>query len=245
MTVRLGMIIPSSNTVVEEETTALLAGTPRVSVHYSRFKLTDVAVADPAAAYYDSGLMVQAGRLLADCRCSVVTWNGSSGGVVGFARERRFVAELEAASATPVTTAALSVLDAFRVLGVRRFGLVTLNPASMNERIASHFSEEGFECVSSMHRSDIPDNFAMAEVSPDVLAQSATQCARAKPDALTIFGTNTRGARIAAQLERELGLPVIDSVAAGLWGAMRRAGLDTRGLAHYGRLFELGRHGPD
>jgi maleate isomerase len=137
------------------------------------------------------------------------------------------------------------VLDAFRVLGVRRFGLVTLNPASMNERIASHFSEEGFECVSSMHRSDIPDNFAMAEVSPDVLAQSATQCARAKPDALTIFGTNTRGARIAAQLERELGLPVIDSVAAGLWGAMRRAGLDTRGLAHYGRLFELGRHGPD
>jgi maleate isomerase len=233
------MIVPSSNTVVEQETSALLAGMEGISVHYSRFKLTDVTVADPAAAYYDSGLMLQAGRLLADCRCSVITWSGSSGGVVGFARERRFVAELEAASGTPVTTAALSVLDAFRSLGVRRFGLVTLNPPAMNQRIAGHFSEEGFECVASTHRADIADNFAMAEVSPEVLAQSVRECARARPDALTIFGTNTRGARIAARLERELGLPVIDSVAAGLWGAMRRAGLDTRSLEGHGRLFSL------
>lgn len=239
MAMRLGMIIPSSNTVVERETGALLAGMDEPSVHYSRFKLTDVSVADPVAAYYDSGLMLQAGRLLADCRCAVITWNGSSGGVAGFARERRFVSDLEAASATPVTTAALSVLDAFRALGVRRFGLVTLNPPALNERIAGHFAEEGFECVSSTHRSDIPDNFAMAEVGPEALAQAARQCAEAGPDALTIFGTNTRGARLAAALERELGLPVIDSVAAGLWGAMRRAGLATRGLERHGRLFSL------
>lgn len=237
--IRLGMLIPSSNTVVEQETCTLLAGLEGVSAHFSRFKLTKVSVADPAAAYYDSGLMLEAAKLLADSRCAVITWNGSSGGVVGFERDRRFVAELEAATATPATTAALSVLDAFRALGVRGFGLVTLNPAEMNARITRHFAAEGFECVASTHRADIEDNFAMAEVSEEALAQAAVECARARPDALTIFGTNTRGARIAPRLEREFGLPVVDSVAAGVWGALRRAGVDTRALGDRGRLFGL------
>ncbi len=196
-------------------------------------------MADPAAAYYDSGLMLEAGKLLADSRCAVITWNGSSGGVVGFARDRKFITELEAATGTPATTAALSVLDALRAFGVRRFGLVTLNPPEMNERVVAHFAAEGFECVASTDRSDIDDNFAMADVPPEALAQAAVVCARARPEAITVFGTNSRGAPIAAQLERELGIPVVDSVAAGVWGALRRAGVDTRRLAGRGRLFEL------
>ena len=236
---RLGMIIPSSNTVVEQETGALIAGLDGVSLHFSRFKLTRVSVADAAAAYYDSGLMLEAGRLLADCRCTVITWNGSSGGVVGFGRDRRFVAELEAATAIPATTAALSVVDAFRALGVRRFGLVTLNPPEMNRRIAAHFAAEGFECVASTHRTDIEDNFAMAEAPAQELAAAAAQCVRERPDAITVFGTNTRGAGIARRLELELRIPVIDSVAAGLWGALRRAAADMRKLAPRGRLFAL------
>ncbi len=237
--VRLGMIVPSSNTVVEQETCALLTGLPGVSAHFSRFKLTKVSVADPAAAYYDSGLMLEAGKLLADSRCSVITWNGSSGGLVGFERDRRFIAELEAATATPATTAALSVIDAFRAFGVRRYGLVTLNPPEMNERIAANFAAEGFECVASTHRTDLAENFAMAEVPPAALAEAAVECAKAKPDAITVFGTNTRGAPVVAQLERELGIPIVDSVAAGVWGALRRAGVDTRELRTRGRLFEL------
>ena len=237
--VRLGMIIPSSNTVVEQEICASLAGLDVASAHFARFKLTQISVADPAAAYYDSGVMLEAGKLLADSRCAVITWNGSAGGLVGFERDRRFVAELEAATATPATTAALSVLDAFRSLGVRRFGLVTLNPPDMNERVSAHFAAEGFECVGSTHRADLVDNFAMADVPSEALAQAARECARARPQAITVFGTNTRGAPIAAALERELGIPVVDSVLAGLWGALRRAGVDTRALSARGRLFEL------
>ena len=45
--------------------------------------------------------------------------------------------------------------------------------------------------------------------------------------------------RVVAQLERELGIPVVDSVVAGAWGALRRAGVDTRPLAEHGRIFQL------
>ncbi len=237
---RLGMIIPSSNTVVEQETCALLAGLSGVSAHFSRFKLTKkVSATDAAAAYYDSGLMLEAASLLADCRCTVITWSGTSGGIVGFERDRRCIAELEAATGTPATTAALSVIDAFHAFGVRRVGLVTLNPPDTNRQIAAHFAAEGFECVATSDRTDLADNFAMAEVPPEALAQAAFECARARPEAITVFGTNVRGAPVVAQLERELGIPVVDSVAAGAWGALRRAGIDTRRLAEHGRIFEL------
>ena len=72
-----------------------------------------------------------------------------------------------------------------------------------------------------------------------VSAQAALECARARPQAITVFGTNTRGAPVVAALERELGIPVVDSVMAGLWGALHRAGIDTRALRDCGRLFEL------
>ncbi len=37
--------------------------------------------------------------------------------------------------------------------------------------------------------------------------------------------TNFRGAPVVPELERELGIPVIDSVVVGLWGALRIVGV--------------------
>lgn len=240
MRVRLGMIVPSSNTVVEQETCALLAGFPGVSAHFSRFKLTaKVSTADAAAAYYGSRPMLEAASLLADCRCTVITWNASAGGIVGFDRDRRCIAELEAATGTPATTAALSVIDALRAFGARRIGLVTLNPPDVNRQVAANFAAEGFDCIATTHRSDLADNFAMSEVSPEALAQAVRECAQAQPEAIAVFGTNIRGAPVAVQLEREFCIPVVDSVTAAAWGALRRAGVDPRRLAACGRIFQL------
>ena len=40
----LGMLTPSSNTVLEPVTTAMLAGLPEVTAHFSRFKVTEIAL---------------------------------------------------------------------------------------------------------------------------------------------------------------------------------------------------------
>jgi maleate isomerase len=234
---RLGMILPSSNTVVEPTCIAMLAARTDVTVHFARFKLTAVTVEDPAKAYYDSGVMLEAAALLADARCDVITWNGSAGGVVGFDRDRWLVAEIERRTGAAATTSSLSILDAFRARGVQRFAMVTLNPPAMNATIERHFSLEGFECVSSTHRADIPDNFAMAAIAPQEIATTALRCAEARPEALIVYGTNTRGAPAVAQLEAALGVPVFDSVSAGVWGAMQRAGLQRHDLAAWGSLF--------
>jgi maleate isomerase len=236
---RLGMIIPSSNTVVEEVCCAMLAGVPAVSTHFARFKLTRVSVADPAAEYYDSGLLLEAGKLLADARCDVITWNGSAGGLVGFDLDRKLCRDIQAETGIPATTSSLSLIDAFRETGVRRFAMVTLNPPAMNETIVRNFRAEGYECIATTHRSDLADNFAMAEVDAAEIGRMIADCAVAKPDAITVFGTNTRGASVADRSERELGIPVYDTVALGIWGAMRRAGADTTAVRGWGGLFQL------
>lgn len=231
------MILPSSNTVVEPTCIAMLGGLIDVTVHFVRFKLTAVTVDDPARAYYDSGAILHAALLLADAHCDVITWNGSAGGVVGFDRDRELVAEIEQRTGIAATTSSLSILEAFGLLQVKRFAMVTLNPAAMNAVIKRHFAAEGYDCVFDTHREDLADNFAMAAVMPEVIEATALGCARARPDALIVYGTNTRGAPVVVSLEQALEVPVLDSVSAGVWGALRAVGFDTARLRRWGSLF--------
>jgi maleate isomerase len=54
-----------------------------------------------------------------------------------------------------------------------------------------------------------------------------------------VVSTNLRGPRPAAKVEAELGLPVFDTVATALWGAMRRAGADPAAVRGWGGLFAI------
>jgi maleate isomerase len=208
---------------------------PDVSVHFSRFALTAVQVENPAAAYYDSGALLGAAKLLADARCDVICWNGSAGGLVGFERDRQLCREIRHATGIAATTSSLALLEQFNTTGVRRFAMITLNPPEMNRTIIGNFAREGFECVASTHRTDIPDNFSMAQVPPDEIAAAAIGCVQSsglpKPDALIIYGTNTCGAPAAQDLSRQLKLPVYDSVAWGVLDAMRLCGI---GISRFG-----------
>ena len=49
----LGMLTPSSNTVLEPVTTAMISGLPEVTAHFSRFKVTEIALSGPALAQFD------------------------------------------------------------------------------------------------------------------------------------------------------------------------------------------------
>ncbi len=59
-------------------------------------------------------------------------------------------------------------------------------------------------------------------------------------DAVVILCTNLNGAHIAATLERELDVLILDSVAVTLWQSLRIAGADGGHLAGCGRTREAG-----
>ena len=87
--IRLGMLTPSSNTVLEPISSAMLAELPEVSVHFGRFKVTEIALSQEALQQFDDTEILRAADLLAHAKVDVIAWNGTSASWLGFDRDER------------------------------------------------------------------------------------------------------------------------------------------------------------
>ncbi len=129
----------------------------------------------------------------------------------------------------------LALNEILRATGVTRFGLVSPYRDDVQQRIVANYARSGFECVAERHLG-LQDNFSFSEVSADQLRAMAREVARDKPQAITIFCTNLRGAPLVEELEQELGIPVYDSIATVVWKSLKLTGVDTRRVQGWGRL---------
>jgi maleate isomerase len=236
----LGMLTPSSNTVLEPVTAAMLAGLPDVTAHFARFRVTEISMRDQALGQFDLEPILAACDLLADARVASIAWNGTSASWLGLDRDRALCAAIEARTGIGATTSVLALAEVFRLAGVTRYGLVTPYLDEIQERILPNLAREGFDCVAERHLRD-RGNFSFSEYSEEAIAALVRDVARARPQAVVVLCTNMRGAPVVEALERELGILVLDSVATALWGSLRRAGVDARRVRGWGRLFgEIG-----
>lgn len=80
-------------------------------------------------------------------------------------------------------------------------------------------------------------NYSFAEVDEDTVRKMVRELAAEKPQAITTFCTNLRAAHLVEALEAETGIPVYDTIATVVWKSLRLAGVDTRALQGWGRLF--------
>ncbi len=233
------MLTPSSNTVLEPLTGAMLAGVPGVSVHFSRFRVTEISLSDAALGQFDDSALVEAASLLADARVDVIAWNGTSAGWLGFPADERLCARITERTGIPATTSVLALDEVLRETGVETFGLVTPYLGAVQERIIASFRRAGFVCAAERHL-DEQVNFAFSEVGPERIAEMVRAVAAARPQAITTFCTNLAAAGLVASLEQELGIPIYDTVSTAVWKSLRLAGANPRQVKGWGRLFETG-----
>lgn len=236
--VLLGMLTPSSNTVLEPVCAEMLRDLPEASAHFARFRVTSIALDDRSLGQFEPEPMLEAASLLADARVRSICWNGTSASWLGLDTDRRLCASIEERTGIPATSSVLALAEIFRRTGVRRFGLVTPYTGDVQARIVANFAREGADCVAD-RRLDISDNFSFSRVSADVLARMVREVAAARPEAITILCTNLCGAPLVEALERETGIPVHDSAAAAVWASLRLAGADPGRVAGWGRLFRV------
>jgi maleate isomerase len=236
---RLGVLTPSSNTVVEPTTMRLVAPLQReLTVHFSRFGVTRID-ADPGSdEQFSPESMGAAASLLADARVDAILWSGTSGAWLGLATDEAFVKAVGKATGIEATTATLGLLEAFRALGIRRYALVVPYVAAIAEAIVRNLDELGYACTDRTTEG-ASTNWAFAAIEPRVIADRVRHVAGSRPDAIVIHCTNLRGAEIADELERELGVPVLDSVVVGLWAALRQLAISLP-TAGFGRLGTIG-----
>ena len=81
---RLGVLVPSSNTVVELETAKLLPEDGSVTMHVSRLRVVSIASDDGSLAQFAADKVVAAAELLADAEVETILWNGTAASWLGF-----------------------------------------------------------------------------------------------------------------------------------------------------------------
>ena len=236
MGIRLGMITPSLNTVLEPVTYRLLRGLPDVSAHFSRVSVTRISLDDSSGGQFAAQPMIDAARLLMDAKVDSICWNGTSGGWLGVDKDAALCAAISDAVGVPVTSATQAVTSLFREAGVTRFGLVTPYRGDVQQEIIAKYAAAGFECVVEAHLGR-DDGFAYAAIEDGTWSELIRQVAGAKPQAITTMCTNISGAPLAAPLERETGIPLIDSISASLWAALKLAGADPARVQGWGKMF--------
>lgn len=234
--VRLGVLTPSSNTALEPLTSAIAASIPGVSVHFSRFKVTEISLQAQALGQFDDSKILAAAELLADAKVDVIGWSGTSSGWLGFDADRRLCERIHERTGIRATTAVLALNELLALHRVTRLALVTPYTADVQQRIIDNYRTLGIEVVAERHL-DICVNHDFALVKPEALQALMKEVASARPQAITTFCTNLHAAPLAAQIEHELGIPLLDTVSTTIWGMLRAAGADPEAVRGWGQLY--------
>ncbi|MBD8601907.1 MULTISPECIES: maleate cis-trans isomerase family protein [unclassified Pseudomonas] len=233
--IRLGVLTPSSNTALEPLTQALIASLPEVSVHFSRFSVTQIALSADALGQFQRERILDAARLLADAHVDVIGWSGTSAGWLGFDTDVALCQAITEATAIPATTSVLALNKALHRFGIRRLGLVSPYLADVQARIVANYAALGIDASAESHLS-LQDNFSFAEVDEATLDRQVAEVVAAGAEAISTFCTNLHAAHRAESWERQHGVPVFDTVTTVLWDMLNMTGVDTRRLTGWGRL---------
>ncbi len=235
---RVGMLTPSSNTVLEPYTAAMFAPLgEEASAHFARFRVVEISLSEASQTQFDLAPVLEAATRLAELRPRLIAWNGTSASWLGLDKDRALCAAIEAETGIRATSTVLGFERVLRAMKARRIGLVTPYIADVQDRIAANFAAQGIEVVAS-ERLDVRDNYAFATTPPEQVGEMARCAAKDRPDALVIMCTNFRGAPQAARIEAETGVPVLDSVAVTAAHCLREMGCDPSRVTGWGSVFQ-------
>lgn len=224
---RLGFIVPSVNTVVEEELRRLLPDD--LSYNVARVALGTGDLRSQLAEL-ESSVPVEAAKL-ADAGVSAIVLACTAGSMVGGPGYDAEVARaITAAAGVPATTATTALLDALRVLRVGDITVGTPYPAWLHQLELEFLAGHGFEVQGFPLGLGPPE--VLAAVTPAALAADVVSSVRAlprTPSCVVVSCANARALEAVPVLEDELRVPVVTSNQVTLWAGVRLTGGTVRG----------------
>jgi maleate isomerase len=163
------VLTPSSNTALEPLTSALAAALPNASAHFSRFRVTEIALDAAALGQFDDSKILAAAELLADAKVDVIGWSGTAAGWLGFDRDLQLVRAHPRAHRHPRHDGGAGAQRAAGAEAGAAAGLVTPYTADVQERIVANYRAIGIEVVAERHLG-IRVNHDFAGVTPHACA---------------------------------------------------------------------------
>jgi len=220
---RLGIIVPSTNTVAESEFVSIFHRyLPDYSMHVARVRL--VGESAEAVMKMNAHLKQAAGDL-GTARVSLVAYVCTGGSFYGGAEgEEQVRLLIEGACKAPAITSSGSVLRALEYLRVKRIAVFTPYPEDLHRLLLQYLRTCGLEVVSD-RALGVDDPHAIGAVDPEDVYEGARQAFTSGAQAVFLSCTNLRTVEVLQRLEEDLGVPAVSSNQATAWDCLKRMGV--------------------
>ena len=239
---RLGFMIPPQNPTVEREMGEVLP--QGVSAHFQRMvSRGPVGTLDNLQSRAASHLahMDETVELIASVEPDVIVLaHTATSYALGREGEAKLARHFEKMTGIAFTSALVSAVAAFEALGVRRVAVGTAYDIALTLRGKAVLEDYGIEVVIAASLPDVKSIFEETERRVYGLACSID---RPQADAVFLSGVGLPTVSLLGVLEEDLGKPVLSSVSAMTWNALRLAGIGAA-VPGYGRLLADARYRP-
>jgi len=222
MTKRIGLLVPSSNTVMEVD---LYRGIGDAATLHTARMFLEETTPEAEAVMLDLHTM-PAATSVATARPDVIVFGCTSAGALrGNDYDADLCRRIEDETGVAVVSVIASVRAAIAARGARRIGVVTPYVDELNDRIRASLQDDGLD-VRGIFGLGITENFAIANVTPPEIVELATGSFRPDEiDLLFVSCTNFRAMEALEALTERFGLPVVTSNQAALGAALAAVGL--------------------
>lgn len=227
---RIGVVIPSTNTVVEHDYSMMRPS--GVTFHYARSFVVEPDLRSESGVQDFIDALGKANenamREVLTCRPDYLTMGMSGetfwGGAEGSSAFEDHVREV---TGLRVTTGASAVRAALQAYGARTLAFVSPYPPMVDEHLVRYFADHGYRTTA--HRGlACPSATAIAQVTEDELVPVLRELDDSGSDVIVQVGTNLSMVRLADAAERFLRKPVIAINAACVWHTLRELGIEDR-----------------
>lgn len=191
-----------------------------ITLHLTRTPYVDLALGVELASELSDEEAVGAGaRALSVVWPAVTVYLCTSGSFVnGLAGEARLRESMEAYGAVRAVTTGGALLEALTALGVRRVGVGTPYDRTLTIRLERFLADAGFEPVQLAYlglTGNVP------QVSRETVRELARAACTDDAEAVFLSCTNLPTIDVLADLEAELGRPVLSANLVSVWSALR------------------------
>ncbi len=235
---RIGLIVPSSNTVCEPEMNIL--SPPGVSTYSTRilFEPTLEGLTGMKTHIQRASMELSSENI-----CQVLAFCCTVGSLMkGVDTEREITKIIEDASKVHAITTATAVKSALDVMQIKHIAIATPYTQAINMCEKDELERQGYHVTKIMgYHESVPSkdfkNDMIGRLDPEVAYEMGLKVNGSDNEAIFLSCTNFRTIEIIRKLEQECKKPVISSNQATMWYALRKLGIK-ESVKNFGELLK-------
>jgi maleate isomerase len=229
MTHHFGVLIPSTNTMVEIESRLLPDG---YQAHFGRLGSASGETFTPSR---NEDVDYQS-RLLATARVELVILAQTSASLFADDYDDAVIQRMQAAAGVPALTSARAVGRAVCALGVERIAIVSPYSEDVTRRAAAYFKTKHRLEIVGVEGFGASDAYAIAQLGPELAREAFKRLDQPRVEAFVVPGGNFRTMTATAGWEKEFGKPVVTTNNAAFWAMLRAFDAPAGGVVQFGQL---------